>query len=92
MLGRARSDRAGRLRGDRGDLRRKDNDCDTLVDEELTAPAATLAAGVCAGQVKVCKGADGWSEPDLAGLAGYEATEASCDGRTTTATRSSTRA
>ena len=30
-----------------------DNDCDGAVDDDLTAPAAALTSGVCAGQVKV---------------------------------------
>ena len=51
---------------------------------EGTAPAADVQAGVCAGARKVCAqdaaGAWGWREPDYTAIAGYEATEVSCDG------------
>lgn len=58
-----------------------DNDCDGLVDEGLVPPAADKDAGVCAGAVKHCDGANGWQEPDYTQIAGYESYESGdCDG------------
>ena len=57
-----------------------DNDCDGAVDDDLTAPAAALTSGVCAGQVKVCEGVNGWNEPDYAAIAGYALDDSACDG------------
>ncbi|TNE89456.1 MAG: hypothetical protein EP330_11205 [Deltaproteobacteria bacterium] len=58
-----------------------DNDCDGTADADITtAPAADLVDGVCAGQVKVCDGTNGWIEPDYTAIATYEGTEVSCDG------------
>ena len=59
-----------------------DNDCDGNTDEELAAPDAARTEGVCAGQVQLCAGEDGWVEPDYNAIEGYEAEdEVSCDGR-----------
>jgi MYXO-CTERM domain-containing protein len=58
-----------------------DNDCDGENDEELTAPAASLTQGLCAGQVQVCAGEGGFVDPDFTQIEGFEAdTEARCDG------------
>ena len=58
-----------------------DNDCDGLTDEELTGDACPLTLGVCAGSTQTCGGAAGWLECTAASYgAGYEETEASCDG------------
>ena len=58
-----------------------DNDCDGLVDEDLSPPPARLAAGLCVGKVQRCDGAQGFVEPDYAATTtGFEATEATCDG------------
>ncbi|MBM4319322.1 MAG: hypothetical protein FJ125_05010, partial [Deltaproteobacteria bacterium] len=57
----------------------RDNDCDGETDEGVSPPAepGCAGAGVCAGGVPVCGGEAGWgcSRP-----AGWEETEASCDG------------
>jgi len=57
-----------------------DNDCDGETDEELVAPPASLHEGVCAGDVKLCMGAQGWQDPDPTAHDGYELVETSCDG------------
>ncbi|MBU1537600.1 hypothetical protein KKF84_19960, partial [Myxococcota bacterium] len=46
---------------------------------EGEAPPADNQLGVCENALKVCVDT-GWQEPDYSGIAGYEATEASCDG------------
>jgi hypothetical protein len=56
-----------------------DNNCDTLVDNGLTAPLANDQDGICAGSRKVCAGASGWVEPDYTTLPGYSTTDY-CDG------------
>ncbi len=56
-----------------------DDDCDGVVDEDVVAPPAERQGGVCGGAVQVCDGQ--WSEPDYAAIEGYEADEATCDGR-----------
>lgn len=58
----------------------RDNDCDGFADNNLTAPAAALSAGVCAGIQKTCGGVAGWQEPTYALVPGYETVEVSCDG------------
>jgi uncharacterized delta-60 repeat protein len=58
-----------------------DDDCDGTADDGLDAPPASLQAGVCAGAVQTCGGNAGWQDPDFTAIAGYEADEASCDGR-----------
>ncbi|MEZ4317186.1 MAG: MopE-related protein [Myxococcota bacterium] len=59
-----------------------DNDCDGDADLALPgAPAADLQLGVCAGTRKTCDGAGGFVEPDYAAVvAGFEASELTCDG------------
>ena len=59
----------------------KDNDCDGFVDENLASATAAkcLAAGAC--KVGVAAGCVGGKYLcSYAGVAGYEATEAACDG------------
>jgi len=58
-----------------------DNDCNGLVDDELSAPVCQLHAGVCTGSIKNCAGPVGW-QPCTAGNYGadYENVEFSCDG------------
>ena len=56
-----------------------DSDCDGVVDEGLEAPLATNQVGVCSGSVQVCQGADGFVDPDLNSIEGYEAEESACD-------------
>ena len=58
-----------------------DDDCDGLTDEDLTAPACALQAGVCSGSVQTCGGAAGWLACDASTYGNdYEADEQSCDG------------
>lgn len=59
-----------------------DDDCDELVDEDLSAPSCLFQAGVCSGSLKTCGGADGWLECTSEDYgADYEpGTETSCDG------------
>ena len=57
-----------------------DNDCDGLIDEELTAMPAAVQAGVCVGQLKECAGPLGWVEPDYAHALKYQPVETLCDG------------
>ena len=57
-----------------------DNDCDGAIDDDLTAPAAALNSGVCAGQVQVCDGTNGWIEPNYTAIAGYALDDSVCDG------------
>ena len=40
----------------------KDNDCNGLIDDNLSPPLCAKQKGVCAGAVKVCVGAAGWLE------------------------------
>jgi hypothetical protein len=58
-----------------------DNDCNTEVDDGLTAPPADSQGGVCLGSVKVCGGSQGWLEPNYTEISVYEATEITCDGK-----------
>ena len=60
----------------------EDNDCDGAVDgpAELTPPLGDEQRGVCQGAVRVCSGAQGWTEPDYSQRPGYEASETLCDG------------
>ncbi len=39
-----------------------DNDCNGEADDNLVAPACALSEGVCADSVRICEGAEGWSE------------------------------
>ena len=57
-----------------------DSDCDDATDEALTAPAASLAVGVCDGLTQDCAGAAGWVEPNYEAVEGFEETETLCDG------------
>jgi formylglycine-generating enzyme required for sulfatase activity len=57
-----------------------DEDCDGTADEALAGAPAARQDGVCAGATRVCAGEAGWTEPDYAAIAGYEADEVSCDG------------
>ena len=57
-----------------------DNDCDSVVDEQLSPPLADLQDGVCLGAVRDCAGEESWVEPDyLSFNSDYEADELSCD-------------
>ena len=57
-----------------------DNDCDSVIDEQLSPPFADLQEGVCVGAVKDCAGEASWIEPDYLAYNGdYESDEASCD-------------
>jgi len=56
-----------------------DDDCDTEVDEGLTAPLNSKQNGVCLGSTQTCMGAGGWQD-DYTGVANYEVPEATCDG------------
>ena len=72
----------GAVPGEAGDEQcdGRDNDCDGQTDEALTGELADLQGGVCAGARRICGGADGWTEPDYAGLVErYEPAERSCD-------------
>jgi hypothetical protein len=57
-----------------------DDNCNTTVDDGLTAPNNTLQAGQCAGSKRRCAGVGGFVD-DYTSVAFYEATEASCDTR-----------
>ncbi len=54
----------------------RDNDCDGMTDESVSGGACPNA-GVCAGAMRVCT----MGTPGVCMTAGYEAAEASCDGR-----------
>lgn len=56
-----------------------DNDCDGIVDGNLTPPPADKRVGVCVGQTKLCSGVGGWIESDYTDISGYEAEELTCD-------------
>ena len=57
-----------------------DNDCNSSVDDNLTAPNNSLQNGVCSGSTRTCSGVGGWVD-DYSGIATYEAgSETSCDG------------
>ncbi|MCO4747612.1 MAG: hypothetical protein KC912_22645 [Proteobacteria bacterium] len=58
----------------------EDTDCNGVIDDVTTTPAADVQLGVCSGAEKVCDGANGWVEPDYTSIALYEAVEAACDG------------
>ncbi len=58
-----------------------DDNCDGTADNGLTAPNSDNQNGVCSGAKKVCDGVNGWKEPNYGLIAGYEATEASCDAK-----------
>ena len=59
-----------------------DNDCDGLVDEGLTGDPKTCAqGGVCAGATPVMACVGGKWRCDFAAVAGFEATETTCDGK-----------
>jgi hypothetical protein len=57
-----------------------DNDCDSLVDEELSSPPCTVQEGVCYGSRRLCGGTSGWLScgPEQYGP-DYEADETQCD-------------
>jgi hypothetical protein len=58
-----------------------DNNCNGMIDEDLTAPLSNLTQGVCMGFRKICDGVNGWQEPDYSAITNrYENTEISCDG------------
>ena len=48
-----------------------DNDCDTSIDEDLTAPLNDNQNGVCSGSFKSCSGIGGWLN-DYSGVANNE--------------------
>lgn len=57
-----------------------DNDCDGQTDEMAPAPAL-LQAGVCAGVLQTCLGAQGWQEPVYELMLNYTAdSDSVCDG------------
>ena len=49
----------------------EDDDCDGLVDEELTTRLIADAQGVCRGSEETCEGANGWVAPDFTLIEGY---------------------
>ncbi|MBW2984055.1 right-handed parallel beta-helix repeat-containing protein [Candidatus Woesearchaeota archaeon] len=57
-----------------------DNDCNGATDEGLTPPLNSKQLGVCAGSTQTCDGVNGWID-DYSGVAYYESTEATCDGK-----------
>ena len=58
----------------------QDNDCDGIVDENVSPPPASLTEGVCQGLTQVCAGIPGFEEPDFASIMHYEVVESLCDG------------
>ena len=58
----------------------RDNDLNGIVDFPLVALYTTKQAGVCAGMVQECKGAQGWVD-DYSSIPDYEFPEVSCDGK-----------
>jgi Putative metal-binding motif len=58
-----------------------DNDCNSSLDDGLTAPPNSMQNGVCNGSTQSCSGPGGWVD-DYTGIATYEAgSETSCDAR-----------
>lgn len=56
-----------------------DNNCDSSIDDNLTAPNNSLQNGVCNGSKQTCDGGNGWID-DYTGIATYEAvSETTCD-------------
>lgn len=59
----------------------KDNDCDSLYDETLSAPNCALTFGICQGAKKICGGASGWLDcTEIQYGSEYQAIETRCDG------------
>ena len=56
-----------------------DDNCDALVDNDLTAPLNLLQEGVCEGSRMTCGGVAGWGDNYLS-VDNYETTETTCDG------------
>ena len=57
-----------------------DNDCDGVIDEQLTAPLADLQEGVCEEATRDCHGENGWVEPSYELYSEeYEEEETTCD-------------
>ena len=57
----------------------RDNDCDGVVDDGLDAPLTSLQVGICIGARQICLGLDGWVEPQLSQLPGFEEGDESCN-------------
>ncbi|MBD3164320.1 hypothetical protein GF323_03905 [Candidatus Woesearchaeota archaeon] len=58
----------------------RDNDCDALTDESLSAPACSKQAGICYGSKKTCGGSSGWIDCTAAGYGtDYQSAETKCD-------------
>jgi hypothetical protein len=55
-----------------------DNDCDSVVDDNLTPPLALNQSGVCQNTTKLCR-SGAWREPDYTALPNYSLVER-CDG------------
>lgn len=57
-----------------------DNDCDGVVDEELSIPSCPLTLGICSGPQQTCQGSLGWSSCGTAEYGPlFEPVEVSCD-------------
>jgi hypothetical protein len=61
-----------------------DNDCDGMIDDNLTGSLCPLQDGVCSGSRQVCDGINGWQSCGLTGYTNwnmnYQTTETICDG------------
>ena len=57
-----------------------DEDCDGMVDEELTSPEIEEALGVCQHQPQTCNATGEWILEPLEALSTYEVPERTCDG------------
>ena len=55
-----------------------DNDCDSIVDDHLTPPKATLHKGVCENATQICVNSS-WVDPNYSNIANYLTYEI-CDG------------
>ena len=58
----------------------EDDDFDLKIDETLNPPIYEQSFGVCMGLVKICKGTQGWVNPDLSAISFYQSQEQLCDG------------
>ena len=58
-----------------------DNDCSGTRDDNLAFKPADNQNGICYGVEKICRGTNGWEEPNYSSVEGYESSESTCDGK-----------
>jgi len=56
-----------------------DDNCDGIIDNNLTPPPANRYRGVCKNEKQICDGENAWIEPDYNSISDFEAIEVSCD-------------